>query len=175
MKTVAPIRNPSNRAQRFDVLEVWGHIYKGDYRMRFIYAQTQKECVLMGQEILEYARSLDRGLHEASARGMRRGRIKCSVRVWMRPHVKVGGHYPMDDGRIVVDSIEAIEMRDITHDLARNPDSRAWTTCSRSHATARVTTSISFAFTTWRPAAGTRDDCAARGEHERHAVIARPD
>ena len=55
VKTVAPIRNPSNRAQRFDVLEVWGHIYKGDYRMRFIYAQTQKECVLMGQEILEYA------------------------------------------------------------------------------------------------------------------------
>ena len=51
--------------------------------------------------------------------GIRRGRIKCSVRVWMRPHVKVGGRYPMDDGHIVVDSIEAIEMRDITHDLAR--------------------------------------------------------
>ena len=33
-KVLAPIRNPANSAQRFDVLEVWGHIYKGDYRMR---------------------------------------------------------------------------------------------------------------------------------------------
>ncbi len=38
---------------RFDVLEVWGHIYKADYRMRFIYAQIPGSCVLMGQEILE--------------------------------------------------------------------------------------------------------------------------
>ena len=53
-KALAPIRNPANRAQRLDVLEVWGHIYKGQYRMRFIYAQ-QQDCVLMGQEILEHA------------------------------------------------------------------------------------------------------------------------
>jgi hypothetical protein len=53
-KTLAPIRNPANRAQRFDVLEVWGRIYKGEYRMRFLYAQTS-DCVLMGQEILEFA------------------------------------------------------------------------------------------------------------------------
>jgi hypothetical protein len=51
--------------------------------------------------------------------GVRRGRIRCSVRVWMSPRVKVGGHYPMDDGHIVVDSIEPIEMSDITYDLAR--------------------------------------------------------
>jgi len=51
--------------------------------------------------------------------GIRRGRIKCSVRVWMHPHVKVGGRYPMDDGHIVVDSLESIEIDDITHDLAR--------------------------------------------------------
>jgi hypothetical protein len=51
---LAPIRNPANRAQRLDVLEVWGRIYKGQYRMRFIYAQSP-DCVLMGQEILEFA------------------------------------------------------------------------------------------------------------------------
>jgi hypothetical protein len=51
--------------------------------------------------------------------GIRRGRIRCTVRVWMRPHVKVGGRYPMDDGHVVVDSIEAIELDDITYDLAR--------------------------------------------------------
>jgi len=38
---------------RFDVLEVWGHIYKADYRMRFIYARIKDDCALMGQEILE--------------------------------------------------------------------------------------------------------------------------
>jgi hypothetical protein len=38
---------------RFDVLEVWGYIYKAEYRMRFLYAQMPGTCVLMGQEILE--------------------------------------------------------------------------------------------------------------------------
>ena len=50
-----PLRNPANKKQWFDVLEVWGNIYKGQYRMRFIYAREPSECVLMGQEILEYA------------------------------------------------------------------------------------------------------------------------
>jgi hypothetical protein len=51
--------------------------------------------------------------------GIRRGRIRCSVRIWLRPHVKAGGRYRMDDGHIVVDSIVPIRMSDITHDLAR--------------------------------------------------------
>ena len=73
--------------------------------------------------------------------GIRRGRIKCSVRVWMRPHVKVGGRYPMDDGHIVVDSIEPIEMDGITHDLARDQASQTWTICCRSRSTAKARTS----------------------------------
>ncbi len=51
--------------------------------------------------------------------GIRRGRIRCTVRVWTRPHVKAGGRYRMDDGHVVVDSIERIRLRDVTHDLAR--------------------------------------------------------
>jgi hypothetical protein len=51
--------------------------------------------------------------------GVRRGRIRCSVRIWMRPRVKTGGRYRMDDGQIAVDSIVQIRMRDITDDLAR--------------------------------------------------------
>jgi hypothetical protein len=51
--------------------------------------------------------------------GIRRGRIRCSVRIWLRPHVKAGGRYRMDDGQIVVDSIALIRMSDITYDLAR--------------------------------------------------------
>ena len=51
--------------------------------------------------------------------GVRSGEITCSVRIWMRPHVKVGGRYPMDKGEIVVDSIETIGFADITPELAR--------------------------------------------------------
>jgi len=51
--------------------------------------------------------------------GIRRGRIRCSIRIWTRPHVKVGGRYAMDDGHVVVDSIAPITLDDITHDLAR--------------------------------------------------------
>jgi hypothetical protein len=55
VRTLLPIRNPANRLQRFDVLEVWGRIYKGQYRLRLIYARIPNECVLMGQEVVEYA------------------------------------------------------------------------------------------------------------------------
>jgi hypothetical protein len=51
--------------------------------------------------------------------GVRRGEITCSVRIWMSPRVKVGGRYAMDEGEIVVDSIEPIGMPDITPELAR--------------------------------------------------------
>ena len=51
--------------------------------------------------------------------GVRNGEITCSVRIWMRPHVKAGGRYPMDGGEIVVDSIETIGFADITPELAR--------------------------------------------------------
>lgn len=49
------IRNPANAKQHFSVLELWGYVYKGQYRMRLIYAQIKGECLLLGQEILEYA------------------------------------------------------------------------------------------------------------------------
>jgi hypothetical protein len=37
----------------------------------------------------------------------------------MRPHIKVGGRYRMDEGEIEVDSIETIGFQDITPELAR--------------------------------------------------------
>jgi hypothetical protein len=51
--------------------------------------------------------------------GVRRGRIRCSVRIWQRPKVKPGGRYPMDEGHIVVESITPITRREITQALAR--------------------------------------------------------
>lgn len=51
--------------------------------------------------------------------GVRRGRITSSVRIWTRPHVKVGGRYRIEDGEIHVDSIERIRLAAITSALAR--------------------------------------------------------
>ena len=50
---------------------------------------------------------------------VRRGEITCSVRIWTRPHVKVGARYRMEEGHIEIDSIEPIGFPDITPELAR--------------------------------------------------------
>ena len=50
--------------------------------------------------------------------GVRRGEITCSVRIWTRPRVQVGGRYRMDEGEIEVDSIQPIGLPDITPQLA---------------------------------------------------------
>lgn len=52
--------------------------------------------------------------------GVQRGDITCSIRIWQRPHVKAGNRYASTGvGQIEVDSIEPIEMSDITPALAR--------------------------------------------------------
>lgn len=52
-RLLAPLRNPVNPNQHFDVLEVDGYVNRANYRMRLIYAQLPGNCVLMGQEVLE--------------------------------------------------------------------------------------------------------------------------
>src|SRR4051794_4018897 len=51
--------------------------------------------------------------------GVRSGAITTSVRIWLRPKVKVGGHYRMEDGVVVVDALIPITLADITPELAR--------------------------------------------------------
>ena len=51
--------------------------------------------------------------------GVRRGHITCSIRIWQRPRVKVGGRYKMEEGQIEVDSILPINLADITPERAR--------------------------------------------------------
>ena len=41
------------------------------------------------------------------------------MRIWITARVKAGGRYRMDEGHIVVDSVEQIEVADVTYDLAR--------------------------------------------------------
>lgn len=51
---------------------------------------------------------------------VRSGDITCSVRLWQRPHVKVGGRYPLPPGEIVVTSLLEMSLADITPALARS-------------------------------------------------------
>ena len=51
--------------------------------------------------------------------GIRRGEITSSVRIWTRPHVRLGGRYRMEEGEIEVDSIEPIGLPDVTPERAR--------------------------------------------------------
>lgn len=53
VRVLSPFRNPANRRQLFDVLEVQGYVYRANYQMRIIYSRIPGNCVLMGQEIIE--------------------------------------------------------------------------------------------------------------------------
>ena len=55
LKQLAPIVNPANPGEQFSVLELWGYVYRGQYRVRLTYYPMDNGCVLMGQEIIEYA------------------------------------------------------------------------------------------------------------------------
>jgi len=50
---------------------------------------------------------------------IRRGEVTCSVRIWQKPHVKVGGRYSMDPGFVEVIAMRQISLGDVTPDLAR--------------------------------------------------------
>jgi hypothetical protein len=54
-------------------------------------------------------------LHEPIARG----EVTCTVRIWQRPHVKVGGRYRLGAGAVEVMAIREIGLAEITPDLAR--------------------------------------------------------
>jgi len=48
-----------------------------------------------------------------------RGEITCTIRIWQRPQVKVGGRYVMEHGFVCVTRMRQIELSDITPQLAR--------------------------------------------------------
>jgi hypothetical protein len=51
---------------------------------------------------------------------IRSGEISCSVRLWQRPHVRVGGRYALPPGHIVVTSLLEMALADVTPTLARH-------------------------------------------------------
>ena len=50
---------------------------------------------------------------------IRKGDVTCTVRIWQRAHVRVGGRYPLSPGYVVVTSLHEISLQDITPELAR--------------------------------------------------------
>ena len=50
---------------------------------------------------------------------IRKGEITSTVRLWQRPHVKVGGTYALPPGEIVVTKLFEIALADVTPELAR--------------------------------------------------------
>ena len=71
---------------------------------------------------------------------IRSGDITCTVRIWQRPHVKVGGRYALAPGAIVVDEVHETRLDDITAALARRsgfPDEPTGSSETEQTATAR--------------------------------------
>jgi hypothetical protein len=50
---------------------------------------------------------------------IRQGEITTTVRLWQRPHVRVGGRYALPPGEIVVTNIFEVSLAEITPELAR--------------------------------------------------------
>ena len=50
---------------------------------------------------------------------IRRGEITTTVRLWQRPHVKVGGRYALPPGEILVTKVFEVSLADVTPELAR--------------------------------------------------------
>ena len=48
-----------------------------------------------------------------------RGEITTSIRIWQKPHVKVGGTYALGPGHVRVTAIREIDLHDITPAMAR--------------------------------------------------------
>jgi hypothetical protein len=48
-----------------------------------------------------------------------RGEIDCTIRIWQRPQVKVGGRYVMERGFVRVTRMRQITLQDIAPELAR--------------------------------------------------------
>ena len=47
------------------------------------------------------------------------GEITTSIRIWLRPRVKIGGLYPLGGGCVEVTALTEIDLGDVTDDMAR--------------------------------------------------------
>jgi hypothetical protein len=50
-----PLQNAAGLSEYLTGVEVWGSIYKGNYRTRFIFSTRSSSCMRVGQEVLKIA------------------------------------------------------------------------------------------------------------------------
>jgi len=50
---------------------------------------------------------------------VKQGEITTSIRIWIRPRVKIGGKYLLEDGHVVVDKLICIDWEAVTPKLAK--------------------------------------------------------
>ena len=50
---------------------------------------------------------------------VRKGEITSTVRLWQRPHVRVGGRYALPPGEILITKMFEVSLAEVTPDLAR--------------------------------------------------------
>jgi len=95
---------------RVDELKPW--FYRLSSRLlQSIAAAIDDRSGLVGFAVMEFTKRLHAPIT--------RGEVSCSVRIWQRPHVKVGGRYRLGEGFIEVTSIRRISLADVTPELAR--------------------------------------------------------
>ena len=51
--------------------------------------------------------------------GVMAGEITTSIRIWLRPRVKIGGRYPLGGGCVEVTALTEIDLEDVTDAMAR--------------------------------------------------------
>jgi hypothetical protein len=66
-----------------------------------------------------YQRSVVMVFAKRLREGVVQGKITCSVRIWISPHVKEGKRYRIGEGEIEINSVTLIGFADITPELAR--------------------------------------------------------
>lgn len=55
-KNLKQIKNPADSSENLAIVEIWGSVYKGNYRTRFIFSTKNGGCLLVGQEVIEVDR-----------------------------------------------------------------------------------------------------------------------
>jgi hypothetical protein len=95
---------------------------------------------------------------------IRRGEITTSIRIWQRPHVKVGGIYAMEGGHILVTGMHEIGLNDITPKMARDSgfDGLVDLLKTAKHGSGERVFLVEFEYAASQPARKTRPRPAAR-------------
>ena len=118
----------------------------------------------LSRAVLPHRATVDVQFIRALRDRIRRGEITTTVRLWQRPHVKVGGHYALPPGEIVVTKIFEVSVADVTPELAQQSGFVGVVDLLRvaKHGPGRRVFVIEFRYVQSRPARGRPNPGSAR-------------